>query len=142
VVKYTVEEKAKLVSEYTSSEMELRVWCKEKGLAYSTFMRWLKLYGIREPTPEEGMSKPAPLSRIPFQEQEQEEQKRKKQIAWAALDTKTGRATPKTTGPETISPGAQAKIKISRGGWAIDIESGFEAELLAEVMKVVDRVCC
>ena len=29
-----------------------------------------------------------------------------------------------------------------RGGYEIDVESGFDPELLGEVLRVVSRVCC
>jgi len=138
VVKYTMEEKTQLVSEYSASGEEPRVWCEQKGLAYSTFTNWLRLSGIKEPIHSTKESAPARLSKLPAHEPNHEERNKESRIVWAALETQTERAVSNTTGSETFQP----QIKLSRKGWAIDLAGGFDAELLEEVMKVVNRVCC
>jgi len=57
-------------------------------------------------------------------------------IVWAALDV---------VAQESERPNHQQEgccISLSRGGWSIGVGRGFDAELLAGVMKVVNRVCC
>lgn len=40
----TKSEKEVLIQEYLSSGMQKIVWCKEKGIPYATFYKWLRSY--------------------------------------------------------------------------------------------------
>jgi len=144
VGQYTVEVKRQLVSEYVSSGKEKKAWCEERGLACSTFTNWLRLSGIREPAPLGAVERAsASISKSRRQEPSREGRKAGSRVVWAALNTQFMSVPSKETETEIIvNPATQARINISRGGWAIDVGSGFDAELLAEVMKVVNRVCC
>jgi len=44
------------------------------------------------------------------------------------------------TPERVLAPGSG--IKIERGGYAVTVNSGFNAELLAEVLRTVGRACC
>ena len=112
----------RLVSECRASGKSAKAWCESKGISYSTYMGWAK------PEKHEAQAKPETTAR----EQDQPEPS----VTWAELDV---------TSDEPKEPDRRHSeycISLSRGGWSISIEDGFDVELLAGVMRVVDRVCC
>ena len=115
-MRYTKKERELLIREYQESGSPVKEWSNTKGIAYSTFRGWLKAA-----------------------EQEQiirvDEKQQEPAIVWAEL-----KAPDKL--PEAAENAHKNLISLSREGWTIKIETSFDAELLAEVMKVVNRVCC
>jgi hypothetical protein len=88
-----------LVAECQSSGKSITVWCKEQGIACSTYYNWVrKLKGT---------------------ESQQ----------WVNVTTTTR---------ETSSD----EIKLRCDRWTIAVSQGFNVKLLAEILKVVDAVCC
>ena len=67
-------------------------------------------------------------------------------------EANTGMKLPETTKrvTPTYEPGAieaapqteSTDIRITRGGWTIMVTAGFDAGLLAGVLRVVNQVCC
>jgi len=43
---------------------------------------------------------------------------------------------------EAVAEKKLADIRLTRGEWTVTVTAGFEAGLLTEVLRVVNRVCC
>ena len=116
----TYEERERLIKEYQESGSPPKSWSESKGIAYSTFRGWLR------------QSEQQSNTEMPAVKPQQTEQP----VSWAALT-----ATPVNL-PEPAISQRQGQISLTRESWTISIENSFDAELLAKVMKVVNRVCC
>ena len=42
------EKRSEIVKEWKESGQSMRVWCQEKGIAYTTFLHWKKTVGMKE----------------------------------------------------------------------------------------------
>lgn len=130
MIRRTREEQEQLVNECRASGKPAKAWCKSRGISYSTYMGWQNL--IKQgniPKDESSVRREVEPARECAQPEPP--------VVWAALDTKT----------DDVSEGQSRKpaeccISLSRGGWSISVGDRFDAGLLAEVMRVVDRVCC
>ena len=116
----TREDRERLLKEYQESGSPPKAWCKSNGIAYSTLLGWL-----RQADPKTNTEIPAAKPQLTEQP-----------VAWAAL-TKAP-----VNLPEPAESRKQSQISLLRESWTISIEKSFDADLLAEVMKVVNRVCC
>ena len=117
-MRHTSEERERLIKEYQESGIPAKAWSTGKGIAYSTFRGWLR------------SAEQDPITGVVGAEQPEQP------VVWAEMK-------PLSNFPEDATAySRKSQITLSRAGWAISIENSFDAELLAEVMKVVTRVCC
>ena len=136
----TSAERQELVEECRQSGRPKRLWCQEKGIPYTTFANWAKKV-TRESSTD---TRPA------------------QSVEWAAVMAPVKEATAPVTlpvmepaslsTPVTLSVTPQVNPKVAtvpssvtihvRGSYEIKVETGFDPELLAGVLQVVNRVCC
>ena len=135
----TWEERERLIAEQRASGKPARAWCGEKGIPYSTFTSWqrrLRHSGADTPEPAGQREDPGQAGFEP-----------KQPVLWAAFKAGDEKPEPEFQ-PEAKAPARpenprkQGRIVIRHRDWEVDIERGFDANLLAEVLKVVNRVCC
>jgi transposase-like protein len=141
-------EREKLVEEYWHSGKTKKQWCEENDIPYTTFANWTKHL------PQETIR----------------HQKSAQAVKWASVTPQaTLPAAPVTqaTSPVSGTPEIPAGTLITpsiplsttqhnaaassasppviiriRGDYEIDVEPGFDPELLAGVLRVVKRICC
>ena len=123
-VKRTNDEWRALLTEQRTSGQSQEEWCAANGVNLYTLRdrssRLRKLDG-------QGQSAAAPAA------------------ATASIQREK-RPNPATAGwmevrPESL-PEKVAGISIERDGWMLTVETGFDAELLTEVLRAVNRACC
>ena len=63
----------------------------------------------------------------------------------SAPEAQTAQAKTVTVGWMEVTPGKTAErsagISIERDGWLVTVETGFDSELLIEVLRAVNRAC-
>ena len=113
MTKTTETERREMVEECRASGKTIRSWCKEKGIAYSTYANW---------------TKKVPRTR---------DFDKNKSNGWVkvvpAFETMDDHC-------ETV-PTAKT-IRISKNGFEINVEAGFDSGHLTELLRVVNAVCC
>ena len=139
MIKRTPSEQRELVGACRSSGKAARAWCHENNISYSTYMGWVHLLAQeanhRDATREADALGPGTG-------------KPEVQVKWAAVEPEAVTNCAKAEEPLETVPSfietreTRARIRLSRGDWAIDVEGGFDAGLLADVMRVVNAVCC
>ena len=88
------------MAECRNSGKSITVWCKEQGVACSSYHNWVKRLETAQPQ------------------------------QWAEVKS-------------AASGEVRAEdIKLSCGRWTIAVGEGFNAKLLAEILRVVDAACC
>lgn len=123
MVKRTKQEWEQLIKECRESGKSTRTWCKNNGIAYSTFQSRLRQISQENQEPKAASSS--------------EDDNGSASVVWAELET------PQQQKAEIVrNANPKSRISLSRCGWNIELETGFDIDLLAEVMSVVDRVCC
>ena len=134
MIQRTRQEQEELINEYHASNKPARTWCRERGIAYSTFMRWLRRTKTKRPeTTVIGAPASASEPKAPHPKLEIVESKPEQRVAWAVVNA---------NGNEPARIQAQSRISLKRRDWEVSVGNGFDPELLTEVPKVVDRVCC
>jgi len=115
VVRRTEDERRLLIEEYRRSGKPKMAWCRENSVPYTTFANWTKSV---------------------LAEKESE----------SVLSTQWVEVTPV---PEVMTEGRSesavepsAMVCLMRGDFEIRVEAGFDSEHLANVLRVVNRVCC
>jgi len=114
MVKRTEAERRQLVGECRGSGKPIKAWCREQGIAYSTFTNWLKSFPPEKP-PDKSIQS----------------------ARWA--EVKPGGVAEKPP----FAAGAPTPVTIRLcGGYEISVGPGFEPGLLTDVLRVVSRICC
>ncbi len=101
-----------LVTECTKSEKSALSWCKDKGIAYSTYRTWRKKLKESNEQPEDGDVTT---------------------VKWARVAEPGGNV-------KELSP-PPTEITLTYGNWSIAVNSGFDSLVLREVMKTVEATC-
>lgn len=135
------------VDEYKSSGKSMLGWCKEKEINVSTFDYWVKKVNkTREKTPKIKKESSENKNNLQITTIEQDEVKfndeqveiknsnsNKEQIKtnerWVALSVSDVDSKEKNT------------LKVNIGNASIDVENGFNQELLLAVAKVLGELC-
>jgi len=111
-IKRTTAEGEALITEQRTSGQTQAAWCAAKGV---------NLHTLRDRS-----------SRLNRMGREQE--------------SKPGKAAPVSAGWMEVMPGNSMEtpfgIRIEHGGFTVTVTTGFDAELLTEVLRAVSRVCC
>ena len=138
MIKRTPEEQSQLVGACRSSGKAVKAWCHENSISYSTYMGWARLLAEKDAKSEAVRE---PVKPPPAVEPEAP-------VKWAAVEPAAFESRVKTDEPPQAAPcfaqtrETRAQIRLSRGDWAINVEGGFNAGLLADVMRVVNAICC
>lgn len=113
----TKSEQEPLVQECRNSGMTVRAWCREHSISYSTYMGWSKNF--------------------PVEHAKQVKHTQGTSQQWVALETVI------TAPAKDSSAGKKPDhISLNFGKWSMRVEKGIDAELLADVLRAVNTVCC
>ena len=118
------EEQNLQVREWQASGKSKWEWAREKGIPYTTFINWARR--IPKETGEEITAVAAEESEPPMQQEIQP-------VKWAAVK-------PAPTAKRQLAEGSC--VHISCGRFEVRIPEGVSAELLSDVLRAVNEICC
>jgi hypothetical protein len=113
--KTTESERRQYVEECRASGKSARAWCREQGIPYTTYGNWAK-------------NKPRTNS-----------SEANERVSWAAVVPIAESSDMHMPQPVT---GFQSKIRIKSGNFEINVEQGFDPDLLSSVLRAVSSTCC
>jgi transposase-like protein len=119
--KTTEAERRQLVKECLASGKAKRAWCREKGIAYSTLTNWITK-----------TKKTAPLNTM-------ESVQAVNAVQWAEVTPQPAATQIQRQSPALPTP---SQIRLRSGNIEIAVETSFDPELLAGVLRVVSQICC
>ena len=123
---YRLQHWARIIQECKGSGLSIRAYCKNAGFHENRFFYWQKK--LREATCEElantnvNKASLTPIcsgNRTP--------------VIWAGISKQ---------GLTAVSTPTNSNIRISRDGWTVTVEAGFDSDLLTEALRAVSRACC
>ena len=124
-MQYRLQQWAGIIQDCKESGLSIREYSKNAGFHENRYYYWQKK--LREVTCEElARANPGQTSLAPI------EAGCRTPVIWAGIG--------KRELGTTATP-ISRNITISRDGWAVTVEPGFDPVLLAEALRVVSRVC-
>lgn len=113
--KTTEAERRRYVEECRNSGKPRRTWCKENGIPYTTFANWAKNIHLHE------QSETAQI------------------VQWADVTPRTAIAGCHEGENGNLAP---SKIRLVAGCFEINVDQGFDTDVLTSVLRVVSRIVC
>jgi len=113
--KRTTEDWQALLNKQRASGQTQRAWCMANGVNLFTFQDRASRLRRLDSEPE-----PSAVKRIGSEP-----------VGWMEV-----------TPEQLVGQCASGGIGIERGGFTVTVTAGFDAEMLAEVLRAVSRVCC
>jgi len=112
------------VADYRASELPVRTWCEKNGVSDNQLRYWLGK--IDEESPASEGSEPESGSEI-------------ENSAWARVEIVEDRSAVEPRNGRSVGS-VESQVSVRVGVATIDVRSGFDARLLADVLRVVVAV--